>query len=75
MLTMIRHFSGLIDFQHLAIFLNFEISEFFNPFLDPATSAPQSGMAFQAARESKRIRVDEANPEHTVIIGAGLEEK
>ena len=42
---------------------------------EPATSAPQSGMAFQAARESKRIRVDEANPEHTVIIGAGLEEK
>ena len=42
---------------------------------EPATSAPQSGMAFQAARESKRVRVDEANPEHTVIIGAGLEEK
>ena len=42
---------------------------------EPATSAPQSSMAFQAARESKRVRVDETNPEHTVIIGAGLEEK
>ena len=40
-----------------------------------ATSTPQSSMAFQAARESKRVRVDEANPEHTVIIYAGLEEK
>ena len=42
---------------------------------EPSTSTPQSSMEFQATRESKRIRVDEANPEHTVIIGAGLEEK
>ena len=42
---------------------------------EPASSAPQSGVAFQAARESKRVRIDEADSEHTVIIGAGLEEK
>ena len=42
---------------------------------EPATSTPLSSMAFQAARESKRVRVNEANTKHTVIIGAALEEK
>ena len=41
----------------------------------PNTSKPQSSVAFYAARESKRVRLDEANPEHTVIIDAELEDK
>ena len=41
----------------------------------PTSSNPQSSVAFQAARESKKVKIDESNPEHTVIIGAGLEKK
>ena len=35
----------------------------------------QSGLAFQAMRKLQKIRIDETNPDHTVIIGAGFEDK
>ena len=41
----------------------------------PTSSNPQSSVAFQAAREYKKVKIDESNPEHTIIIGARLEEK
>ena len=41
----------------------------------PGVANPQQAATFQAAKESKKISVDEANPDHTVIIGAGLDKK
>ena len=41
----------------------------------PSSYTPQSSVAFQASKETKKISIDEANPERTVIIGAGLEKK
>ena len=32
-------------------------------------------MAFQASKETQKVSIDEANPERTVIIGAGLDKK
>jgi hypothetical protein len=41
----------------------------------PASGNPHGGLAFQAAKETKKIPVDDAFPERTVIIGAGLSDK
>ena len=41
----------------------------------PGMPNPHASVAFQASKETKKISVYEANPEHTVIIGAGLEKK
>ena len=41
----------------------------------PSPANPQQTATFQAAKESKKVGVDESNPEHTVIIGAGLDSK
>jgi len=41
----------------------------------PPESHSQLSMAFQASKETKKINIDEANPERTVIIGAGLDKK
>jgi hypothetical protein len=41
----------------------------------PGMHNPQASVAFQASKETKKINVDEANPDHTIIIGAGLDEK
>ena len=41
----------------------------------PGASNPQQSATFQASKETKQIKIDEANPDHSVIIGAGLENK
>ena len=41
----------------------------------PGITNPHAGVAFQASKETKKISVDDAVPDHTVIIGAGLDEK
>ena len=41
----------------------------------PSLANPQASTAFQASKETKKISIDESNPEHTVIIGAGLDEE
>ena len=41
----------------------------------PGMHNPQASVAFQASKETKKINVDEANPDHTIIIGAGLDKK
>ena len=41
----------------------------------PRVTNPQQTATFQAAKESKKVGVDESNPERTVIIGAGLDSK
>jgi hypothetical protein len=41
----------------------------------PALSNPNGTMAFQPAKETKKIQVDAVFPDHTVIIGAGMSEK
>ena len=41
----------------------------------PSLPQQQSGLAFQVARESKKVKIDETNSDHTVIIGVGLEDK
>ena len=41
----------------------------------PGMINPQASVAFQASKETKKISINEANPDHTVIIGAGLDEK
>ena len=35
----------------------------------------QASVVFQASKETRKISINEANPDHTVIIGAGLDEK
>jgi hypothetical protein len=40
-----------------------------------ALSNPNGTMAFQPARETKKIQVDVVFPNHTMIIGAGMLEK
>ena len=41
----------------------------------PGMSNPHQNATFQASKETKKIAVDEAFPECTVIIGAGLDDK
>ena len=41
----------------------------------PGVGNPQQSATFQATKETKRIQIDESNPEHTAIIGAGLDNK
>ena len=41
----------------------------------PPESHSQLSMAFQASKETKKISIEEANPERTVIIDAGLDKK
>jgi hypothetical protein len=41
----------------------------------PTSGNPHGGLAFQAANETKKIPVDDAFPERTVIIGVGLSDK
>ena len=41
----------------------------------PSAVNPQQTATFQAAKESKKIGIDESNPDNTVIIGAGLDKK
>ena len=41
----------------------------------PGISNPQQSATFQASKETKRIKLNEANPDHTAIIGAGLDDK
>ena len=41
----------------------------------PSSLNPQASLSFQASKETKKISVDDANPERTVIIGAGSENK
>ena len=41
----------------------------------PSLANPQQTATFQAAKESKKVGIDESNPDHTVIIGAGLDSK
>ena len=41
----------------------------------PGMINPQASVAFQASKETRKISINEANPDHTVIIGAGLDEK
>ena len=39
----------------------------------PGVGNPQQSTTFQASKETKRIQIDESNPERTAIIGAGLD--
>ena len=41
----------------------------------PTSGNPHGGLAFQAAKETKKIPVDDAFPERTIIIGTGLSDK
>ena len=41
----------------------------------PGMNNPQQSATFQASKETKKAKIDEANPDHTVIIGAGLGDK
>jgi hypothetical protein len=41
----------------------------------PGLSNPNGSVAFQAAKETKKVNVDADFPERTVIIGAGLGDK
>ena len=41
----------------------------------PSVANPQQTATFQAAKESKKVGIDEANPDHSVIIGVGLDGK
>ncbi|XP_010239071.1 uncharacterized protein LOC104584936 [Brachypodium distachyon] len=41
----------------------------------PAMTNPHGSVAFQAAKETKKIQIDGEFPDRTVIIGAGLSEK
>ena len=41
----------------------------------PNSMNSQATTAFQASKETKKISIDESNPEHAIIIGAGLDEK
>jgi hypothetical protein len=41
----------------------------------PGMSNPLGTVAFQAAKETKKVLIDEAIPDQTVIIGAGLTDK
>ena len=41
----------------------------------PGMINPQASVAFQASKETRKISINEANPDHTVVIGAGLDEK
>ena len=41
----------------------------------PGVGNPQQSATFQASKETKQIQIDEFNPEHTAIIGAGLDNK
>ena len=41
----------------------------------PGMTNPHGSIAFQVAKETKKIPVDEAFPDRTVIIGAGLSDK
>ena len=41
----------------------------------PSMTNPQQTATFQAAKESKKIGIDEANPDHSIIIGAELDSK
>ena len=41
----------------------------------PSVANPQQTATFQVAKESKKVGIDEANPDHSVIIGAGLDKK
>ena len=41
----------------------------------PGMGNPQQSATFQASKETKKAKIDESNPDHTVIIGAGLDSK
>ena len=41
----------------------------------PGIANPQQSATFQASKDTKKIGVDEAFPDRSVIIGAGLENK
>ena len=41
----------------------------------PGMSNPEQNAAFQVPKETKKINVDPAFPDHNVIIGTGLTEK
>ena len=41
----------------------------------PGMINPHTSVAFQASKETKKINVGDTDPDHTVIIDAGLEKK
>ena len=41
----------------------------------PGVCNPQQSAMFQAPKETKQVKIDEANPDHSIIIGSGLDSK